>query len=46
MRDILRGVAEGWIRPYVDRAFSFELVGDAHRYIEERRNTGKVVLVP
>jgi NADPH:quinone reductase-like Zn-dependent oxidoreductase len=46
MRDIIRGVEEGWIRPYVDRVFSFEQVGEAHRYIEERKNTGKVVLVP
>jgi synaptic vesicle membrane protein VAT-1 len=46
MRDILRGVEEGWIRPYVDRTFSFEEVGAAHQYLEERRNIGKVVLVP
>jgi NADPH:quinone reductase-like Zn-dependent oxidoreductase len=46
MRDILRGVDEGWIRPYVDRAFTFDQVGEAHSYIEGRKNTGKVVLVP
>lgn len=46
MRDILRGVEEGWIRPYVDRTFSFEEVGAAHQYLEERKNIGKVVLVP
>lgn len=46
MRDILRGVEEGWIRPYVDRTFSFEEVGAAHKYLEERRNIGKVVLLP
>jgi NADPH:quinone reductase-like Zn-dependent oxidoreductase len=46
MRDILRGVEEEWIRPYVDRTFSFDEVGKAHRYLEERRNIGKVVLVP
>jgi synaptic vesicle membrane protein VAT-1 len=46
MRDILRGVEEGWARPYVDRAFKFEEAGEAHTYIEQRRNTGKVVLVP
>jgi len=43
---IMAGVAEGWIRPFVDRAFSFEQAGDAHSYLEERRNIGKVVLVP
>ena len=46
MRDILRGVEEGWVQPYVDRAFSFDEAGQAHRYLEERKNTGKVVLVP
>ncbi len=46
MRDILRGVAEGWIRPYVDRAFPFDQAGEAHRFLEERKNVGKVVLVP
>lgn len=46
MRDILRGVEEGWINPHVDQAFSFDEVGKAHRYLEERKNIGKVVLVP
>jgi NADPH:quinone reductase-like Zn-dependent oxidoreductase len=46
MRDILRGVGEGWVRPYVDRSFTFAEAGQAHAYIEGRRNTGKVVLVP
>ena len=46
MRDILRGVEEEWIRPYVDKAFSFDDVGKAHRYLEERKNIGKVVLTP
>lgn len=46
MRDILRGVDEGWINPHVDQAFSFEEAGKAHRYLEERKNIGKVVLVP
>lgn len=46
MRDILRGVEEGWVQPYVDQAFSFDDVGKAHQYLEERKNIGKVVLVP
>jgi len=45
-QEIMRGVAEGWIQAYVDRAFPFDQIADAHRYMEERRNTGKVVLVP
>ncbi|PWN05459.1 zinc-binding dehydrogenase [Rhodohalobacter mucosus] len=44
--DILTGVEEGWINPHVDTTFSFDNAGEAHRYIEERRNIGKVILVP
>ncbi len=46
MRDVLHGVEEGWVRPYVDRSFSFDEAGAAHRYLEERKNIGKVILVP
>lgn len=46
MLELLRGVEEGWINPYVDRSFSFDEAGAAHRYLEERKNIGKVVLVP
>ncbi len=46
MQGILDGLADGWVRPQVDRSFSFAQVGDAHAYIEQRRNFGKVVLVP
>jgi NADPH:quinone reductase-like Zn-dependent oxidoreductase len=46
MRDILRGVEEGWVQPYVDQAFSFDDAGKAHQYLEARKNIGKVVLVP
>jgi NADPH:quinone reductase-like Zn-dependent oxidoreductase len=43
-QEIMRGVAEGWVQPYVDRAFPFDQIADAHRYIEARKNIGKVVL--
>lgn len=43
---ILAGVAEGWIRPHVDKTFRFEEAGAAHSYMESRQNIGKVVLVP
>ncbi len=45
-REIMGGVETGWVRPHVDRAFPFDQIADAHRYLEERKNTGKVVLVP
>lgn len=46
MEAILQGVDEGWISPHVDATFPFAEAGEAHRYIEERRNIGKVILVP
>jgi NADPH:quinone reductase-like Zn-dependent oxidoreductase len=43
-----REIAEGTIQvdPVVAEAFPFERAGDAHQFIAERRNIGKVVLVP
>ncbi len=46
MKAILDGVSEGWVRPHVDKAFLFAQAGDAHSYMEARKNIGKVVLVP
>ena len=46
MEALLTGVAEGWVRPHVDRSFPLAQAGEAQSYIEERRNTGKVVLLP
>ena len=46
MRILLQGVAEGWVRPHVDKTFRFEQVGEAQAYIQARKNTGKVVLIP
>lgn len=37
---------DGTIEPVVAESFPFERAGDAHRMIVERRNVGKVVLVP
>jgi NADPH:quinone reductase-like Zn-dependent oxidoreductase len=45
-REIMRGVHEGWIRPHVDTTFTFDQIQEAHRYIEGRKNIGKVVLLP
>lgn len=43
---LLEGVEQGWINPHVDKVFSFDEAADAHRYIEERQNIGKVILIP
>jgi NADPH:quinone reductase-like Zn-dependent oxidoreductase len=43
---LLDGLEKGELRPVVAEAFPFDRAPDAHRLIEERRNVGKVVLVP
>lgn len=44
MDAILRHVVEGTFCPVVDRAFPFEQAGEAHAYIQDRKNFGKVLL--
>lgn len=46
MGTVLHGVSQGWVRPHVDTTFPFSQAGAAHAHIEQRRNIGKVLLVP
>jgi synaptic vesicle membrane protein VAT-1 len=39
-------IERGVIRPVVAEAFPFDRAADAHRFIQERKNVGKVVLTP
>lgn len=43
---LIPALQEGQLRPVVAAAFPFDRAPDAHRFIAERRNVGKVVLVP
>ncbi|MBM0257151.1 medium chain dehydrogenase/reductase family protein [Micromonospora sp. 4G55] len=43
---LLQLYREGKIRPTIDRAFPFAEAADAHLRIQERRNIGKVILIP
>jgi NADPH:quinone reductase-like Zn-dependent oxidoreductase len=43
---LAEGLEEGELEPVVAEAFPFERAADAHRFLHERRNVGKVVLVP
>lgn len=43
---ILSLYERGAVRPHVDRTFSFDEAAEAHRYIEDRKNQGKVLLQP
>lgn len=46
LQELMAGVEAGWVRPHVDKTFRFDEVAEAHRYIEGRGNTGKVILLP
>jgi NADPH2:quinone reductase len=44
--DVLRLWEGGAVRPIVGAEFPLEAAGEAHQLIEERKTTGKVVLIP
>jgi len=46
MNEILERVAAGDFDPVVDATFPFDKAADAHTYIQDRKNFGKVLLVP
>jgi NADPH:quinone reductase-like Zn-dependent oxidoreductase len=43
---LVERIEQGGLEPIVAESFPFDRAGDAHRFIAERRNIGKVVLVP
>ena len=43
---LLNDLEAGKLAPVVAKAFPFSRAGDAHRFLAERRNIGKVVLTP
>ena len=45
-QEILPLFAQGKLRSMVDRTFSFKEAKEAHSYLEQRKNFGKVILVP
>ena len=46
MEEILKLFEEGKLRTVIDRTFPLSEAPEAHRYLAERRNFGKVVLIP
>ena len=46
LEPLAAGLEGGEYEPVVAEAFPFERAADAHRFIAERRNVGKVVLTP
>jgi NADPH:quinone reductase-like Zn-dependent oxidoreductase len=43
-RFILEGLADGSLKPVVDRVFPFDRIVEAHRYLESNEQIGKVVV--
>lgn len=46
MDQIVHWYDEALFRPLVDRTFTFREAAAAHRYVQERKNFGKVILLP
>jgi NADPH:quinone reductase-like Zn-dependent oxidoreductase len=46
MTQIIAWYDEALFRPHVDKIYKFEEAAAAHRYIQERKNMGKVLLKP
>ncbi|MDX1688712.1 MAG: medium chain dehydrogenase/reductase family protein [Candidatus Promineifilaceae bacterium] len=46
VEQIIRWYDEALFRPHVDRVFKFRDAADAHHYIQDRKNVGKVLLAP
>lgn len=46
LAEVIDAVAAGAYAPVIDRAFPLEGAADAHRRLHERRNFGKVLLLP
>lgn len=46
MESILALWEDGVVKPVVDQTFPFENAADAHHYIQDRKNQGKVLLTP
>lgn len=43
---ILRGLAEGHLKPVIARTFRLDEIVDAHRYLEANQQIGKIVVTP
>jgi NADPH:quinone reductase len=43
---ILRGLAQGQLKPMIDKVFPLDQIAEAHRYLESNQQVGKVVVKP
>ena len=44
--DLFEWIAAGTLKLHIDRTFPLQDVADAHRALEGRQTTGKVLLIP
>ncbi|KAI8610003.1 NADPH:quinone reductase [Chytriomyces sp. MP71] len=43
---VMKGIEDGWVRPHVDCVYEMTHVAEAHKRLEDRKSTGKIVIVP
>lgn len=43
-REVFEGVRRGWLKPRIDTKFPLERIADAHRRLESRASSGKIIL--
>ena len=41
---VLKGLANGTLKPVIDKTFPLENIVEAHRYLESNQHVGKVVV--
>lgn len=46
MRDIVELYNQGHVKPHIDSTYPFEQAAEAHKRLEDRKNIGKVLLIP
>ncbi len=46
MKQLLTWYDEALFRPHIDRTFKFSQAAEAHHYLQDRKNIGKVLLIP
>ena len=46
LKEVMNLVADGSVTPVIDKVFSLDNISDAHKYIEDSNQFGKVILVP
>ena len=44
--DVIQGMREGWLKPRIDRILDLDQAAEAHRLLENREVSGKILLAP